>query len=46
MQQSFNAYIENSIREHWDKKAIKSQYVDETRRIGQSLFSPHWHTVQ
>lgn len=79
MQQSFNAYIENSIREHWElvalsdfkgvsyqykdiarkieklhilmnatayKKETKSQYVDEIRRIGQSLFSPHWHTVQ
>ena len=39
MQQSFNAYIENSIREHWelvalsDFKGVSYQYKDIARKI-------------
>ena len=38
MQQSFNAYIENSIREHWelvalsDFKGVSYQYKDIARK--------------
>ena len=48
MEQSFIAYIENSIKENWDldaltraasEKAIKSPSADVTVRIGESLSS-------